>query len=283
MRRLLSKLLFWRKGAPVVSVVRLSGIIAASASPARGRLSLQATEDSLKKAFSMSSIKAVVLIINSPGGSPVQSELIGSYIRQLALKHDVPVLAFCEDVAASGGYWIAAAADEIYASSVSVVGSIGVISAGFGFPELLEKLGVERRVYTSGKSKSMLDPFRAENPDDIAYLKQLQNQIHQRFIDHVKSRRGSRLAGDEDEIFSGKFWTGETAHQLGLIDGVGLMREVLEARFGEKLQIVTIAQKKGFMPFGLSARMGRLLSYDSAVDDAAAKAIELSLWQRYGL
>ncbi|MEC8744177.1 MAG: S49 family peptidase [Candidatus Puniceispirillaceae bacterium] len=266
-----------------MSVVRLSGIIAASASPARGRLSLQATEDSLKKAFSMSGIKAVVLIINSPGGSPVQSELIGSYIRQLALKHDVPVLAFCEDVAASGGYWIAAAADEIYASSVSVVGSIGVISAGFGFPELLEKLGVERRVYTSGKSKSMLDPFRAENPDDIAYLKQLQNQIHQRFIDHVKSRRGSRLAGDEDEIFSGKFWTGETAHQLGLIDGVGLMREVLEARFGEKLQIVTIAQKKGFMPFGLSARIGRLLSYDSAVDDAAAKAIELSLWQRYGL
>ena len=231
----------------------------------------------------MSGIKAVVLIINSPGGSPVQSELIGSYIRQLALKHDVPVLAFCEDVAASGGYWIAAAADEIYASSVSVVGSIGVISAGFGFPELLEKLGVERRVYTSGKSKSMLDPFRAENPDDIAYLKQLQNQIHQRFIDHVKSRRGSRLAGDEDEIFSGKFWTGETAHQLGLIDGVGLMREVLEARFGEKLQIVTIAQKKGFMPFGLSARIGRLLSYDSAFDDAAAKAIELSLWQRYGL
>jgi len=195
----------------------------------------------------------------------------------------VPVLAFCEDVAASGGYWIAAAADEIYASSVSVVGSIGVISAGFGFPELLEKIGVERRVYTSGKSKSMLDPFSAENPDDIAYLKQLQDQIHQRFIAHVKSRRGSRLADQEDEIFSGKFWTGETAHQLGLIDGVGVMRDVLEARFGEKLQLVTIAQKKGFMPFGLSARLHHNMFTSTGVDDIAAKAIELSLWQRYGL
>ena len=278
MRRLLSKLFFWRKPRPMVSVIRLSGIIAASTSPARGRLNLQSLEDSLKKAFGLSGIKAVVLVINSPGGSPVQSELIGSYIRQLASKHDVPVLAFCEDVAASGGYWIAAAADEIYASSVSVVGSIGVISAGFGFPELLDKIGIERRVYTSGKSKSMLDPFKTENPDDIAYLKQLQNQIHQRFIDHVKTRRGSRLADTEDEIFSGKFWTGETALELGLIDGVGVMRDVLERRFGDTLQLVTITPKKGFMPFSLSTRLTQI-----GVDDMAAKAIELSLWQRYGL
>ena len=278
MRRLLSKLFFWRKPRPMVSVIRLSGIIAASTSPARGRLNLQSLEDSLKKAFGLSGIKAVVLVINSPGGSPVQSELIGSYIRQLASKHDVPVLAFCEDVAASGGYWIAAAADEIYASSVSVIGSIGVISAGFGFPELLDKIGIERRVYTSGKSKSMLDPFKTENPDDIAYLKQLQNQIHQRFIDHVKTRRGSRLADTEDEIFSGKFWTGETALELGLIDGVGVMRDVLERRFGDTLQLVTITPKKGFMPFSLSTRLTQI-----GVDDMAAKAIELSLWQRYGL
>lgn len=277
--KILSVMLFWRKSSPQVSVVRLSGVIAASASPARRGLNLQSVEESLKKAFSRPSIDAVALVINSPGGSPVQSELIGKTIRKLAKKHDVPVLAFCEDVAASGGYWIAASADEIYASSVSVIGSIGVVSSGFGFPELLEKLGVERRLYTSGKSKAMLDPFSPEKPDDVAYLKSLQLDIHNSFIAHVKNRRGSKLTGDEDELFSGKFWTGEAALTLGLIDGVGVMQDVLEKRFGDQLKLVHVSQKKSFFPLAIGAKAEQF----NLTDDVAHKAIELSFWQRFGL
>ena len=270
------KLLFWKKSHPRVAVVRLTGVIGAPGGAFRRGLTLDSVAPLLKKAFSTADIKAVALIVNSPGGSPVQSELIAARIRQLAAKHEVPILCFCEDVAASGGYWLAASADEIYASSASVIGSIGVISAGFGFPDVLEKLGIERRVYTSGKSKSMLDPFRPENPEDVAYLKNLQSDIHEQFIDYVRRRRGTRLNGEESEVFSGRLWTGRQAEKLGLIDQIGRLHDVLEARFGEEVKLITVAQKRGLLPFGTGMA-------ESATDRVIDRLEARSLWQRFGL
>ena len=211
---MLSRLLFWRKRRAVVPVVRLSGVIAAGGGLRRG-ISLEAVEPQLKKAFSIKSAKAVALIINSPGGSPVQSALIGQRVRDLERKADVPVLAFCEDVAASGGYWLAASADEIYANGASIIGSIGVVSAGFGFDRAIERLGIDRRVYTAGERKAILDPFRPEAEEDVARLKSLQVEIHQQFIAHVVERRGGKLKGAHEDLFSGAFWSGETAVGLG--------------------------------------------------------------------
>ena len=276
MKAFLRKLMFWKSRTPRVAVVRLTGMIASAGSPLRRGLNLDAVDPMLKKAFLMRRIRAVVLVVNSPGGSPVQSALIGARIRQLAKKHNVPVLAFVEDVAASGGYWLASAADEIYANAASVVGSIGVISAGFGFPQALEKLGVERRVYTSGKSKSMLDPFRPEKEEDVAYLKDLQSDIHQTFIDYVKARRGSRLAAPEDELFSGQFWTGTKALELGLIDGLGAMHDVLNDRFGDQLDLVAIQPKRQFLSFAGPAGA-------AAADHLATHLDNRAHWQRFGL
>ena len=273
---ILRKLLFWKKAHPRVAVVRLAGVIGGQGGALRRGLTIDNIAPLLKKAFAPSDIKAVALVINSPGGSPVQSELIAARIRQLAEKHEVPVLGFCEDVAASGGYWLAASADEIYASNASVIGSIGVVSAGFGFPDVLEKLGIERRVYTSGKSKSMLDPFRPENPDDVAYLKSLQSDIHEQFIDYVRRRRGTRLKGEEEELFSGRFWTGRQAQKLGLIDQIGLLHDVLETRFGKEVKLVTIAQKRGLLPLGAGMA-------ESATDQLLDRLEARSLWQRFGL
>ena len=270
------KLLFWKKSHPRVAVVRLAGVIGTPGGAFRRGLTLDSVAPLLKKAFSTADIKAVALIVNSPGGSPVQSELVAARIRQLAAKHEVPVLCFCEDVAASGGYWLAASADEIYASSASVIGSIGVISAGFGFPDVLEKLGIERRVYTSGKSKSMLDPFRPENPEDVAYLKSLQSDIHEQFIDYVRRRRGTRLNGEDSELFSGRFWTGRQAEKLGLIDQIGRLHDVLEARFGKEVKLIAVAQKRGLLPFGTGMA-------ESATDRVIDRLEARSLWQRFGL
>lgn len=268
-------LMFWKKTKSRVAVVRLSGIIGSSGGPMRRTLSLETLDPVLKKAFSLSNIQAVALIINSPGGSPVHSQLIGQRIRQLAKEKNVPVLAFCEDVAASGGYWLAASADEIYASAASIIGSIGVISSSFGFPDALGRLGIERRVYTSGKSKSMLDPFRPENAEDVAYLKTLQSEIHELFIDYVKERRGSRLTGDEEELFSGRFWTGLRAVELGLIDRLGLANEVLLDRFGSNVELVKIKQKRGFPLFGSGAEM--------LIDAGLNRLEQRGIWQRFGL
>ena len=276
----LRRLMFWKSSIPRVAVVRLAGVIATGGSPLRRGLNLESVDPLLKKAFAVRRVKAVVLVINSPGGSPVQSALIGARIRQLAKKHNVPVLAFCEDVAASGGYWLATAADEIYANQASVIGSIGVISAGFGFPQALEKLGVERRIYTSGKSKSMLDPFRPEVEEDIAYLKDLQSDIHQTFIEQVKSRRGSRLAASEDELFSGRFWTGTKAVELGLVDGLGVMHDVLAERFGDQLDLVAIQPKRQLLSFGGSAGAA---AGQAAADNLAAHIEHRAYWQRFGL
>ena len=219
----------------------------------------------------------MALAINCPGGSPVQSALIASNIRRLAGKHKIPVYAFCEDVAASGGYWLACAADEIYADQNSIIGSIGVISGGFGFPEALSKLGVERRIYTAGTSKSTNDPFKPENPEDVAKLKTMLEEIHQSFIAEVKARRGTKLK-DEPDLFTGAYWTGSKALTLGLIDGIAHMDAELRRKFGDKVEITEISAPKGW---GL-----RRLGFGSATElpEAVITTLEQrALWQRFGL
>ncbi|MDC0739118.1 S49 family peptidase [Cognatishimia sp. SS12] len=221
------------KKPPLVAVLSLSGVIAAGT---RGSLSDQVLAPMIEKAFRRGKPAAVALIINSPGGSPVQSSLIGARIRRLAEEKDIPVFAFVEDVAASGGYWLAAAADEIYVDASSVVGSIGVISAGFGAHEFLARHGIERRVHTAGKSKSMLDPFRPEQEADVARLNRVLEQIHQNFIAHVKTRRGARLQ-ETDDLFTGEIWIGEQAVAQGLADGLGHLVPMMKDKFGEDVRL----------------------------------------------
>ena len=284
---MLSRLFFWRRKRPLVPVVRLSGVIAASGGRRRG-ISLESVEPQLKKAFSIKGAKAVALVINSPGGSPVQSSLIGQRVRDLARKANVPVLAFCEDVAASGGYWLAASADEIYANPASVIGSIGVISAGFGFDRAIDKLGVDRRVYTAGENKMILDPFQPESETDVARLKSLQREIHQQFIDHVVERRGAKLTGDHDDLFSGAFWTGAAAVDLGLIDGIGECRRLVTERFGDNVDLVMVNPKRrlfdgvGGLPGTISGTMTGRVAAD-IVEETAALAVERAHLSRYGL
>jgi signal peptide peptidase SppA len=231
--------------APIVPVVRLSGVIG-KVSRFRGGLSLSGVAPLLKKAFSIKAAPAVVLIIDSPGGSPVQSHLIYKRIRALAVEKEKRVIVFVEDVCASGGYMIACAGDEIVVDPASIVGSIGVVSAGFGFVEALRKLGVERRVYTAGESKVILDPFQPEKPEDIARLKIIQEEVHDHFIDIVRARRGDVLK-DSGEVFSGMFWSGKTAVALGLADRTGDMREVLREKYGEKVRLRMIGGERSFL------------------------------------
>ena len=280
---MLSRLLFWRKRRAVVPVVRLAGVIAAGGSLRRG-ISLETVEPQLKKAFSIKNARAVALIINSPGGSPVQSALIGQRIRDLGRKADVPVLAFCEDVAASGGYWLAASADEIYANGASIIGSIGVVSAGFGFNRAIERLGIDRRVYTAGERKAILDPFRPEAEEDVERLKSLQAEIHQQFISHVVERRGGKLKGAHEDLFSGAFWSGETAVDLGLIDGLGDCRSIVTKRFGKEVDLMTIQPKKKLFS-GISGLSGSIAGATAAsvVDEAAQLAVERAYLSRFGL
>ncbi|WP_372886308.1 S49 family peptidase [Shimia sp.] len=221
------------KTPPTVAVLRLSGAIGTGS---RGALTDRALAPLIEKAFRRGKPAAVALEINSPGGSPVQSSLIGARIRRLAEEKNLPVIAFVEDVAASGGYWLAASADEIIADESSVIGSIGVISASFGAHVFLDRHGLERRVHTAGESKSMLDPFRAEKPEDVERLKGMLEQIHENFIGHVKQRRGSRL-GDAPELFTGEVWIGRRAQDLGLIDGIGHMMPVLKERYGKDVRL----------------------------------------------
>ena len=286
--RVLSRLMFWRRNRPVVPVVRLAGVIASSGGLRRG-LSLEAVEPQLKKAFSFRNAKAVALIINSPGGSPVQSSLIGQRIRQLAQKANVPVLAFCEDVAASGGYWLAAAADEIYANQASIIGSIGVVSAGFGFDRAIERIGIDRRVYTAGDNKMILDPFKPESEGDVNRLKSLQQDIHKQFIEYVVDRRGGKLTGDHDDLFSGAFWTGAKALELGLIDGFGDVRGVMRERYGENVKFRVHGPREGLLS-RLGLRPKGLMSASEGEDLAAGWAESLlagiearAMWNRFGL
>lgn len=266
----------WRGSSPRIHVVRLEGAIMPGKSLRGGTLNMKVLEPVLKKAF-RKGVAAVALEINCPGGSPVQSALIAARIRELSAQHKIPVIAFCEDVAASGGYWLACAADEIYADENSIVGSIGVISMGFGFPRALQKLGIERRVHTAGESKSMNDPFQPEKPQDVARLKGLLGEMHESFKSMVKSRRAGRLKASEKVLFTGAFWTGVRAMELGLVDGIGHLQQVLRQRFGEKAEITPIAASQGLMQ-----RIG--LAQTSDLSGAALDALEArALWQRFGL
>lgn len=266
-----------RRG-PVVPVIRLSGVIASSGLLGSRGLSIETVAPLLSRAFGQRGAKAVALSINSPGGSPVQSSLIAQRIRLLAIEKKLPVIAFVEDVAASGGYWLACAADEVVADPSSIVGSIGVISAGFGFQDLIARMGVERRVHTSGERKSMLDPFRAEKEEDVARLKALQAEIHEGFKDWVRQRRGGKLKGDETTLFSGEFWTGRRGLDLGLVDSLGELRTVLQARFGEKVHLPVVTQRRSLMQrLGFGARLEEL------GPSTLAAIEERQHWQRFGL
>ena len=257
--------------------IRLTGVIGSAGKFKQG-LDLAGQKDMLKKAFSFKKAKHVAISINSPGGSPVQSHLIFSYIRQLADKNKIKVLIFAEDVAASGGYLISCAGDEIYANSSSIIGSIGVISASFGFKDLIKKIGIERRVYTAGKNKSTLDPFVEEKEEDIKRLKSIQLELHADFIKVVENSRGTKIKEPEkNNIFTGEFWTGAAALKLGLIDGIGNVDQVLKEKFGDKVIIKNFEKQKSFIAKKLSSS-----TYES-VNSIANIIEEKSMWQKFGL
>ena len=274
----------FRPDIPVVPVVRLSGVIGV-ATPLRPGLMMATVARSLERAFAVRNARAVALIINSPGGSPTQSHLIHRRIRQLASEKNIPVLAFIEDVGASGGYMLACAGDEIICDPYSIVGSIGVVGGGFGFPKAMEKLGIERRLYTSGDRKAMLDPFQPEKPDDVKRIKAVQKDIHEHFITLVKERRGSHLKGPDKTLFSGEFWTAGRAIELGLADSTGDLRATLRARYGDKVRTPLIRGARNFwgrrMPGVTFADVleGRFGLADDLVSALEARA----LWARYGL
>jgi serine protease SohB len=272
----------FRKQKTIVPLVRLQGVIQAGGSQFRPALNLASVEDLLDKAFGNKRAPAVAISINSPGGSPVQSRAIFNRIRDLARQKEKKVLVFVEDVAASGGYLIALAGDEIIADPTSIVGSIGVISGGFGFPELLKKIGVERRVYTSGENKSVLDPFQPEKQSDIDHLKSLQQDVHRIFIDMVKERRGAKLS-DSPDLFTGLFWSGEKGLQLGLVDGVGDMMMELRRRYGDEVEIEKIAASRGFLGRFISTRKGGAEIGAGFASGLAETAEERAWWGRYGL
>jgi serine protease SohB len=271
---------------PVVPVVRLAGVIGFS-TPLKPGLTLATIARALERAFSMRTARAVALLINSPGGSPVQSHLIYRRIRQLAAENPRPVIAFAEDVAASGGYMIACAADEIFCDPSSIIGSIGVVGGSFGFPKLMDRLGVERRLYVSGEHKAMLDPFLPENPEDVERLKALQRDIHQEFIELVKRSRGARLKGPEKTLFSGEYWTGGRAIELGIADGIGDLRATLRARFGDDVITPLIAPARGWFGRVQPGVIGSDVSglpRATGLGEEIISAIEArALWARYGL
>lgn len=276
-----------RGDTPVVPVVRLTGAIG-MASPLRPGITFANTARALERAFSVKGAKAVALVINSPGGSPAQSHLVYRRIRALAQEKELPVIAFVEDVAASGGYMLACAADEIVADTFSIIGSIGVVSAGFGFPEALARLGVERRVYTAGTRKVMLDPFQPEKAEDVERLKAIQQEIHGAFVGLVKERRGDVLSGDEETLFSGEFWTAPQAQGFGLVDAIGDLRSFLRARYGDKLRTPLIETKPGLFGRRSPGVMGLAAGAAGEVGAGAAQALisaaeERALWARFGL
>jgi signal peptide peptidase SppA len=276
-----------RRGTAVVPVVRLSGLIGA-VTPLRPGMSLTGVAKTLERAFATRHARAVALVINSPGGSPVQSRQIYLRIRQLAAEKKLPVLVFVEDVAASGGYMIACAGDEIFCDPSSILGSIGVVGGSFGFQELIQKIGVERRLYTAGAHKAMLDPFLPENPDDVARVKALQREIHAIFIALVKQSRGSRLKGADDVLFTGEYWAGETSVSLGLADAIGDLRSTLRARYGDKVLTPVIAPATGMLSSLLgrkSAGAGMLASLDgiAGLPDEVISALETrAIWAKFG-
>ena len=274
------------RSVPKVAVLRLSGVIAASGRPVSGGLSVASLDQSIRRAFSMRGVKAIALSINSPGGSPVQSALISSRIRALASEKGLPIFAFVEDVAASGGYWLACAADEIFADPNSIVGSIGVISSGFGFQEAIHRIGVERRVYSEGKHKAMLDPFKAEDPEGIAMLKGIKKEIYEGFIEYVQKRRGKRLNGDTEILFNGDVWTGKRALELGLVDGLGDLYSITRERFGKDVRIKFVEAPKNWFRRKMGVGQNGLLDGHfpaELIDNLWSQVEAQALWSRYGL
>jgi signal peptide peptidase SppA len=266
----------WRHPAPVVAVLRLDGVIGGR-SP-RG-LNLARFAAAIERAFRLPHVQGVALAINSPGGSPAQSQLLYRRIRQLAEEHHVPVFAFAEDVVASGGYWLALAADEIYAEECSLVGSIGVVSASFGLAAVLGRLGIERRLYTAGENKSMLDPFLPENPRDVERLGTLQRDLHDSFRELVRARRGARLKGDDSDLMSGEVFAGKRALAAGLIDGIGDLRGTMRERFGDQVRLRPVAvgrRRLSILPF-------RRRDVIDLVAEAASWLEERLIWSRFGL
>ncbi|MCA1455013.1 S49 family peptidase [Bradyrhizobium sp. BRP22] len=277
----------FRRGTAVVPVVRLSGVIGA-VTPLRPGMTLAGIAKTLERAFAIRNAKAVALVINSPGGSPVQSRQIYLRIRQLAAEKQLPVLVFVEDVAASGGYMIACAGDEIFCDPSSILGSIGVVGGTFGFQELIRKIGVERRLYTAGEHKAMLDPFLPEKPEEVERLKTIQREIHAIFIALVKQSRGARLKGADDVLFTGEYWAGETSVTLGLADGIGDLRSTLHARYGEKVLTPVIAPASGLLSGLLGRRApgaGSLAALDrlGGLPDDLISALETrAIWAKFG-
>ena len=270
-----------RNPPPVVAVVRLDGVIG----PRQWRtaMSLASHAAALERAFAISRLSGVALAINSPGGSPVQSALLFRRIRQLAEEKGVPVFAFAEDVAASGGYWLALAGDEIFAEEASLLGSIGVVSAGFGVARLIDRLGIERRLHTAGERKSLLDPFLPEDPADVARLSELQQDIHETFKAHVRRRRLGKINAEDETLFSGEVLTGRMALARGLIDGIGDLRSVMRARFGDNVRLVPVAterRRRWWMP-----RPRRFVERDlwTPVADVIGWLEARALWARFGL
>lgn len=275
----------FRSSETTIPVVRLQGVIMAGGSQFRPALNIATAAPLLEKAFADKKTPAVAILVNSPGGSPVQSRLIFRRIRDLAQEKEKKVYVFVEDLAASGGYMIALAGDEIVADPSSIVGSIGVVSSGFGFDEMIKKIGVDRRVYTAGKNKVTLDPFQPEKKADIDHLKSLQLEVHQIFIDMVKERRGDKLA-DNDDLFTGLFWSGVRGKELGLVDSLGDMRSVLKDRYGDKTKFRLIAMPRGL--FGRRVTGAGTGDFSTRIAGAAASGLveaveDRALWSRYGL
>ena len=262
------------KKKKIVAHLKLSGVIGNAGKFKQG-IDFAGQEELINKAFSLKKAVCVAITINSPGGSPVQSHLIYSFIRQNAKKNKKKVIVFAEDVAASGGYFIACAGDEIYANSSSIIGSIGVIYSSFGFTELIKKIGVERRVHTAGKNKSTLDPFMEEKDEDIQRLKKIQLDLHEDFIDVVEKSRGAKLNKSELELFSGEFWSGSKAKSLGLIDGIGNSNEILKEKFGDDVVIKKFEKSKGWLAKKLSSSEYQTEKLINILE-------ERSIWQRYG-
>ena len=274
----------FRSDIPVVPIIRVSGVIGV-VTPLRPGLLLSTIARTLERAFNVPRARAVALVINSPGGSPTQSHLIYRRIRQLADEKNVPVLAFVEDVGASGGYMLACAADEIICDQFSIVGSIGVVGGTFGFTKLMDKLGIERRLYTAGDRKVMLDPFLPEKPEDVKRIKAIQQDIHGRFIDLVKARRAGKLNGPDKTLFSGEFWTAEKAIELGLADRIGDLRSTLRERFGVKVHTPLISADRSLFGRRLpGVNLADAVTRHPGLADDLISALEVrALWSRYGL
>jgi signal peptide peptidase SppA len=269
-----------KKSNPTIAILRLSGVIG-QVGHFRSGLTLESLNDTIEEAFKLPKLKAIALVINSPGGSPVQSELIYKRIRNLAEEKNIEVLSFVEDVAASGGYWLACTGDEIYASENSIIGSIGVIAATFGFQDAIKKLGVERRIYTQGENKSILDPFLPEKESDIRILTSAQKDIHESFKNLVRARRAGKLKGDENDLFSGEFWSGKKAEELGLIDRLDDIYSVIKEKYGEKVNIQKVGKEKSW----LKRKLGLTLnSFSTSIIDYFFEKLESkAFWNRFGL